>query len=69
MSLDRQTVMVIAFYISLVYTVIFVTNSGHAQIDPDTIVGAWLFDEGKGKVAEDLSGGQHNGLKDSQDKH
>ena len=61
MSLDRQTVMVIAFYISLVYTVIFVPNSGHAQIDPDTIVGAWLFDEGKGKVAEDLSGGQHHG--------
>ena len=69
MNLNRQFMLVIAFYIALVYTVMFVANSSYAQIDPDTIVGAWLFDEGKGKVAEDLSGGQHNGLKDSQDKH
>ena len=69
MSLEKRIVILIAFYISLVYTIMFVTNSSYAQIDPDTIVGAWLFDEGKGKVAEDLSGGQHNGLKDSQDKH
>ena len=61
MNLNRQFMLVIAFYIALVYTVMFVANSSYAQIDPDTIVGAWLFDEGKGKVAEDLSGGQHNG--------
>ena len=30
-----------------------------AEIDPDTIVGMWLFDEGKGNVATDDSG---NGL-------
>ena len=30
-----------------------------AAIDPDTVVGLWLFDEGNGKVASDASG---NGL-------
>ncbi len=30
-----------------------------AEIDPDTVVGVWLFDEGKGDVASDASG---NGL-------
>ena len=57
----ERRLMKIAFYILLVSTVTFVTDSIHAKIDPDTIVGAWLFEEGKGKVAEDLSGGQHNG--------
>jgi len=60
MNFERR-LMTIAFYILLVSTVTFVTDSIHAKIDPDTIVGAWLFEEGKGKVAEDLSGGQHNG--------
>ena len=36
-------------------------GASHARLDPATIVGAWLFDEGKGKVAEDSSDGQHNG--------
>ena len=30
-----------------------------AEIDPDTVVGLWLFDEGNGKVVSDASG---NGL-------
>ena len=33
--------------------------SSEAAIDPESIVGIWLFDEGKGKVASDSSG---NGL-------
>ncbi len=36
----------------------FVLNA-NAEIDPDTVVGLWLFDEGKGNVATDAS---ENGL-------
>jgi hypothetical protein len=32
-----------------------------AAIDPASIVGAWLFDEGKGNVAADSLKGGHNG--------
>ena len=32
-----------------------------AEIDPETLVGVWLFDEGKGDVAEDLSGNELDG--------
>ncbi len=32
-----------------------------AEIDIENVVGAWLFDEGKGTVAEDLSGNELNG--------
>ena len=33
----------------------------HAKIDPETVVGMWLFDEDKGNVAEDSSGNEHKG--------
>jgi len=39
-------------------SILFITTAS-AEIDPDTIVGMWLFDEGKGNVATDESG---NGL-------
>lgn len=32
-----------------------------AEIDPETIVGIWLFDKGKDNVAEDFSGNKHDG--------
>jgi len=38
---------------------ILFTPTATAEIDPDTVVGVWLFDEGKGDVATDASG---NGL-------
>ena len=38
--------------------VLFVSTT-FAEIDPDTVVGVWLFDEGKGNVATDAS---ENGL-------
>ena len=48
--------------LSIVFTcflsILFITTAS-AEIDPDTIVGMWLFDEGKGNVATDESG---NGL-------
>ena len=34
-------------------------STASAKIDPDTVVGLWLFDEGKGKIATDAS---ENGL-------
>ena len=39
----------------------FMVIQTEAAIDPETLVGAWLFDEGKGTVAEDLSGNELNG--------
>jgi len=47
--------------ISLISVGLIFATQSHAKIDPATIVGAWLFDEGKGKVAEDASDGGHNG--------
>ena len=40
------------------FGVLFISTTS-AEIDPDTLVGMWLFDEGKGKVATDAS---ENGL-------
>jgi len=36
-------------------------SSSYARIDPEAIVGLWLFDEGKGNLAEDSSGNGHDG--------
>lgn len=36
-------------------------TTSHAKIDPKTVVGIWLFDEGTGKIAEDLSGNGNDG--------
>jgi len=37
------------------------TNQSFAKIDTKTIVGMWLFDEGDGDTAEDLSGNGNDG--------
>ena len=39
----------------------FLVMSSDAAIDPATLVGAWLFDEGTGKVAGDSSGNDLDG--------
>lgn len=36
-------------------------SSTYADIKPDTIVGIWLLDEGKGETVNDSSGNGHNG--------
>ena len=36
-------------------------GSNYAEIDPQTIVGMWTFDEGQGNIAGDLSGNGHDG--------
>ena len=45
--------------ISLIFLGLILAAQSIAEIDPETITGMWLFDEGKGKVAKDSSG---NGL-------
>lgn len=49
----------ITILISLSFSFMIVQTE--AAIDPETLVGAWLFDEGKGDVAEDLSGNELDG--------
>jgi len=36
-------------------------NSGYAKINPENVVGAWLFEEGSGNIAKDSSGKGNNG--------
>jgi hypothetical protein len=45
--------------ISLIFAVLTFTGQSIAEIDPQTLAGLWLFDEGQGDVAGDSSG---NGL-------
>jgi len=49
----------------MVVVVLFIagmlTTQSYAKIDPDTIVGMWLFDESKGDEAEDSSGNENVG--------
>ena len=44
---------------SLFFVGVLFVSTAAAEIDPGTVVGMWLFDEGKGKVATDAS---ENGL-------
>ena len=44
----------------LAISLMFVCIS-YAKIDPETLVGMWLFDENKGDVAEDSSGEENTG--------
>ena len=46
---------------SLVAFACIFATSGHAEIDPDTIVGLWLLDEDKGREAKDSSGNELHG--------
>ena len=47
--------------IGLAYLVWIGLGISYAEIDPKPIVGAWLFNETKGKIAADPSGNNHNG--------
>lgn len=52
---------VILACISLVFVGLIVTNPSNAKIDPATIAGLWLFDEGSGKIIKDSSGNNLDG--------
>lgn len=44
----------------IIISLIFVGQS-YAEIEPKSIVGLWLFDKGKGGIAEDSSGNDYDG--------
>lgn len=37
------------------------TTQGYAWIDPESVIGMWLFDEGDDDTAEDSSGNENDG--------
>ena len=47
--------------IGVVICTIYSAAISSAEIDPKTVVGIWLFDEGTGKAAKDLSGNDNDG--------
>ena len=48
-------------YVSLVVLGLWLSNLGYARIDPDDIIGVWLFDEDSGKTIKDSSGNGNDG--------
>lgn len=50
----------IALILSII-VIMMMANISYARIDPESIIGMWLFDEGKGKIAGDSSINQLNG--------
>ncbi len=48
-------------YICLLIAVQVSMNSSYADVDPNSIVGIWLLDEGSGDVVNDISGNGNNG--------
>lgn len=52
-------------YLLIVMAVLFVVStlvgSSYAEIDPDSVIGLWLFDKGGGDVAIDSSGNGNDG--------
>jgi hypothetical protein len=47
--------------IAIILTIGLAATFSSAEIDPNTVVGIWLLDEGSGKEAKDASGRGHNG--------
>jgi len=47
--------------LSLAVFGLMMVNSGYGKIDPETIVGIWLLDDGQGKVAVDSSKNANDG--------
>ena len=48
-------------YVSLVVLGLWLSNLGYARIDPDDIIGVWLFDEDSVKTIKDSSGNVKDG--------
>ena len=47
--------------IGLLFVSVYYFTTADAKIDPETVAGIWLFDEGTGKTAKDLSGNGNDG--------
>lgn len=52
---------VILFSLGLMAMGLVAVNSSSAEIDPSSVVGIWLFDDGTGSVAMDSSGNNNHG--------
>lgn len=46
----------------LIVFILIPAIAAQADVKPEDIVGVWLLDEGKGDIAEDSSGNEHEGL-------
>jgi len=55
--MTRLTIICISFII----IILMFTGQSYAQVDHETVVGIWLFDEGGGDVAQDSSGNGNDG--------
>ena len=47
--------------VGLLFGTVCCFTTADAKIDPETVAGIWLFDEGTGKTAKDLSGNGNDG--------
>ena len=47
--------------ISLIIVCLMFAGQSYAKIDPDTVLGAWLLDEGRGDIAADATGNGNDG--------
>ena len=47
--------------IAVVFITLYCVTTSNAKIDPKAVAGIWLFDEGTGKTAKDLSGNDNDG--------
>ena len=56
-KMKRLTLICISF---IIVSFIFAGQS-YAEVDPQTVLGAWLLDEGTGNIAEDASGNGNDG--------
>jgi hypothetical protein len=56
-KMTRLTIICISF---IIVSLMFAGQS-YAEIDPETVLGIWLLDEGKGDIAEDASGNGNDG--------
>ncbi|MBD3183953.1 hypothetical protein GF312_16835 [Candidatus Poribacteria bacterium] len=49
------------FIVFLIFITILFTVPAYAIINPDTVIGIWLFEEEDADIAEDFSGNEHHG--------
>jgi len=47
--------------ISFIIIILMFAGQSYADIDPETVLGIWLLDEGKGEITEDSSGNGNDG--------
>ena len=61
MNTKHKNHLIFSFGCLIFTSIFFFAFSGKSHAGPEGLVGAWLFDEGKGNVAEDVSENGHDG--------